>query len=49
VTRACILLLASDGSTDEQIITALKTGFATVERTRRRFVEEGLGYFNERP
>ncbi len=31
LTRARILLLASDGSTDEQIITAHKTGFATVE------------------
>jgi transposase len=49
VTRARILLLASDGQTDEQIVAALKTGFATVERTRKRFVEEGLGWLNERP
>jgi putative transposase len=49
VTRARILLLASDGSTDEQIVAALKTGFATVERTRKRFVEEGLGCLTERP
>jgi transposase len=49
VTRARILLLASDGLTDEQIVTALKTAFATVERTRKRFVEEGLGCLNERP
>jgi putative transposase len=49
VTRARILLLAADGSTDEQIVAALKTGFATVERTRKRFVEEGLGCLNERP
>lgn len=48
VTRARILLLASDGATDEQVVTALKTGFATVERTRKRFVEEGLGCLNER-
>jgi len=48
VTRARILLLASDGSTDEQIVAALKTGFATVERTRKRFVEEGLGCLTER-
>ncbi len=27
----------------------LKTGFATVERTRKRFVEEGLGCLTERP
>jgi transposase len=49
VTRARILLLAADGATDEQIVAALKTGFATVERTRKRFVEEGLGCLNERP
>jgi transposase len=48
VTRARILLLASDGATDEQIVAALKTGFATVERTRKRFVEEGLGCLTER-
>jgi transposase len=49
VTRARILLLAADGATDEQIVKALATGFATVERTRRRFVEEALGCLNERP
>jgi transposase len=49
VTRARILLLAADGSTDEQIVVALQTAFATVERTRKRFVEEGLGCLNERP
>ena len=49
VTRARILLLAADGATDEQIVAALSTGFATVERTRKRFVEEGLGCLNERP
>ena len=49
VTRARILLLAAGGSTDEQIVAALKTGFATVERTRKRFVEEGLGCLKERP
>jgi transposase len=48
VTRARILLLAADGSTDEQIVAALSTGFATVERTRKRFVEEGLGCLKER-
>ena len=35
--------------TDAQIATALNTGEATVERTRKRFVEEGLGALNERP
>lgn len=49
VTRARILLLAADGSTDEQIVAALCCGINTVERTRRRFVEEGLAGLNERP
>jgi transposase len=49
VTRARILLLAAEGLTDEHIVKALKTAFATVERTRKRFVEEGLGCLNERP
>ena len=48
VTRARILLLAADSATDEQIVAALSTGFATVERTRKRFVEEGLGCLKER-
>jgi transposase len=49
VTRARILLLAADGLTDEQIAAALSCGINTVERTRRRFVEEGLRCLNERP
>jgi transposase len=49
VTRARILLLAASGATDEQIVAALCCGINTVERTRRRFVEEGLGCLNERP
>lgn len=49
VTRARILLKAADGLTDAQIAAALTTGEATVERTRKRFVEEGLGALNERP
>lgn len=49
VTRARILLKADEGFTDEQIVAALSTGDATVERTRKRFVEEGLGALNERP
>jgi transposase len=32
-----------------RFVSARKTGIATVERTRRRFVEEGLGCLNERP
>ncbi len=49
VTRARILLLAAEGATDEQIVAALACGINTVERTRHRFVEEGLGCLNERP
>jgi transposase len=49
VTRARILLHANRGASDAEIVTALGVGIATVERTRRRFVEEGLGALNERP
>jgi transposase len=49
VARARILLQAANGLTDDQIAVALHTGEATVERTRKRFVEEGLGALNERP
>jgi transposase len=49
VTRARILLRAARGATDSEIVMALGVGQATVERTRRRFVEEGLGALNERP
>lgn len=49
VTRARILLNAAEGFTDDQIAAALKTGEATVERTRKRFVEAGLDALNERP
>lgn len=48
VTRARILLKASDGATDEQIVAALSCGINTVERTRRRFVEESLACLSER-
>jgi len=48
VTRARILLLAAEGATDEQIVAALSCGINTVERTRRRFVEENLACLNER-
>ena len=40
--RARILLLADKGRTDEEIAEALLTSVSTVERTRKRFVEEGL-------
>ena len=49
VTRARILLHAGRGATDSEIVAALGVGLATVERTRRRFVEEGLEALNERP
>ena len=49
VTRARILLLAGSGSTDEQIVAALGCGINTVERTRRRFVEESLECLKKRP
>ena len=48
-TRARILLKAADGWTDARIVDALGVGRATVERTRRRFVEESLGALTERP
>ncbi len=40
--RAQILLLADEGASDALIATTLHMGVATVERTRKRFVEEGL-------
>lgn len=42
VKRAQILLAAAGGSSDEQIATNVSVGTATVYRTKRRFVEEGL-------
>ena len=49
LTRARILLKASDGFTDDEIVVALNVGVATVERIRKRFVESGLDAINERP
>ena len=49
VTRARILLKAAAGVEDSAIAAALSVGRATVERTRRRFVEEGFGALEERP
>jgi transposase len=40
--RARILLSADEGLTDEEIAEELDVGRATVERVRRRSVEEGL-------
>ena len=49
VTRARILLKAAAGWDDAAIARAFDVGRATVERTRQRFVEEGLGALEERP
>ena len=50
VTRAHILLHADEDQADEVIAAALHTNRSTVERTRRRFVEEGLeAALSERP
>jgi len=42
VIHARILLKANQGWTDAQIADALNAGSVTVERTRRRFVEDGM-------
>lgn len=42
ISRARILLLADEDKRDEDIVDALKVGVRTVERTRQRFVEEGM-------
>ena len=49
LVRARILLQADEGLTDEEIATALDVGVATVERTRRRFVERSLEALNDLP
>ena len=40
--RAQMLMLADEGPTDEEIARALDGSVSTVERVRKRFVEEGL-------
>lgn len=47
LTRTRILLLAHEGKSDVEIVEALHTSRPTVERTRQRFVEEGLGCLAE--
>jgi transposase len=42
LTRAHLLLLAAEGRPDEAIAAALHVNRSTVERTRRRFVEQEL-------
>jgi transposase len=49
ITRARILLKAADGLPDDQRAAALDVGIATVERTRKRFVEANLAALTERP
>jgi transposase len=50
LTRSHILLRAAEGASDREIAEALHCGKATVERTRQRFVDEGLqAALNERP
>ena len=50
VRRAQALLLAADDKTDEVIAEQLRMSVATLERLRRRFVEEGLeASLRERP
>jgi transposase len=48
--RANMLLLAGEGKKDEEIAKALHTSVSSIERTRKRFVLEGLtASLNERP
>jgi transposase len=50
VKRANILLLSDKGMKDKEIAEALHTSVSTIERTRRRYVMEGLiASLNERP
>ena len=44
IRRANTLLLASEARSDAEIAQALHIGRATVERTRKRFVEGGLDW-----
>ncbi len=50
VRRAQALLLAAEDKTDEEIAEQARMGVTTLERLRRRFVEEGLeASLRERP
>jgi transposase len=49
VTRARMLLKAAAGWEESAMAAALSVGRAPVERTRQRFVEEGLAALEERP
>jgi hypothetical protein len=49
VTRARMLLKAAAAWEESAMAAALSVGRAPVERTRQRFVEEGLAALEERP
>jgi transposase len=50
IRRAHILLLADEGLIDKEIARAMSAAVTTVERVRKRFVEEGLeAALSERP
>jgi transposase len=50
IRRAQILLLADEGLKDKEIARVLSAAVTTVERVRKRFVEEGLeAALSERP
>ena len=50
LTRAHLLLQADAGGSDKAVAAALHIGIATVERMRKRFVEEGrAAALSERP
>lgn len=50
IRRARILLLAEEGRIDKEIASFLGAAVTTVERVRKRFVEEGLAAaLSERP
>ncbi len=42
VKRAQILLAAAEGATEQAIVKAVRTSAATIYRTKRSFIEEGL-------
>ena len=50
IRRAHTLLMASQGKTDEAIAKTLQVSVATVERTRKQFVQENMtATLKERP
>lgn len=50
IKRANILLFADEGKTDKEISEMLKTSYSTIERTRKKYTENGLDYaLNELP